>query len=254
VDALADHLGSLGGTVETGEIVNSVDDLPAARAVLFDAGPRQLDRIAGHRFPSRYRRTLQTFRHGPGVFKLDLALDGPIPWTADVCVRAGTVHVGGTLEEIAVGEAQVGEGRPPDRPFVLVAQQSLFDPSRAPEGRHTVWAYCHVPAGSATDMTEPVLTQIERFAPGFRDRILATHAMGPDDLQRYNPNYVGGDIAGGAHEGLRILAGPAIRTDPYGTPDERLFLCSASTPPGPGVHGMCGFHAAGSALRHALSG
>jgi phytoene dehydrogenase-like protein len=254
VDALAGHLRALGGSVKTGQIVNSVDDLPAARAVLFDVAPGELDRIAGHRFPSWYRRTLQGFRHGAGVFKLDLALDGSIPWSAKACSRAGTVHVGGTLEEIVAGEAQVGEGRPPERPFVLVAQQSLFDPSRAPEGRHTVWAYCHVPAGSAADMTERVLGQIERFAPGFRDRILATSVMGPDDLQRYNPNNVGGDIAGGAHEGLRILAGPALRTGPYGTPDERLFLCSASTPPGPGVHGMCGFHAAGSALRHALSG
>jgi phytoene dehydrogenase-like protein len=252
VDALAGHLRALGGTVATGQIVNSVDDLPPARAVLFDVGPRELDRVAGHRFPSSYRRTLQGFRHGAGVFKLDLTLDGPIPWTAEACSRAGTVHVGGTLEEIAAGEAQVGDGRPPDPPFVLVAQQSLFDPSRAPKGRHTAWAYCHVPAGSAADMIEPIVAQIERFAPGFRDRILATHAMGPGDLQRYNPNYIGGDIAGGAHEGLRILAGPAIRTGPYRTPAERLFLCSASTPPGPGVHGMCGFHAAGSALRHAL--
>ncbi len=247
-DALAAHVRTLGGRVETGRWVRSFDQLPAASVYLFDTSPSVLEGIAGERFPARYRRTLREFRHGPGTFKVDLALDGPVPWTADDCGRAGTVHCGGTLEAIAAAEGAVARGEHPERPFVLVAQQSLFDATRVPDGRHTVWAYCHVPAGSTVDMTERILLQIERFAPGFRDRILAVHTMGPADLERYNPSYVGGDIAGGAHDGLHVVTGPSLSPRPYATPDPAIVLCSASTPPGPGVHGMCGYHAAGVAL------
>jgi len=197
----------------------------------------------------RYRRALERFRYGPGVFKVDLVLDGAIPWRDPETARAGTVHVGGTFEEIARAEAQVTAGRVPERPFVLLAQPSLFDPSRVPEGHHTVWAYCHVPNGSPTDMTEPILRQVERFAPGFRDRIVASRSTGAAALEAYNPNDVGGDIAGGRMDLAQLFTRPAARIDPYSTPDPSVFLCSASTPPGGGVHGMCGWHAARSALR-----
>jgi phytoene dehydrogenase-like protein len=216
---------------------------------VFDVSPDQLLTIAGDRLSGRYRRALASYRHGPGAFKVDLALDGAIPWRAAELSRAGTVHVGGTLEEIARAEGAVGAGREPDRPFVLLVQPSLFDSTRAPEGRHTVWAYCHVPNRSTADMTEPILRQIERFAPGFRDRILATAATGPAELEVYNPNNVGGDIAGGRNDLGQLFTRPAWRLDPYTTPDPSIFLCSASTPPGGGVHGMCGYHAARSANR-----
>jgi phytoene dehydrogenase-like protein len=212
--------------------------------------PRQLLAIGSDRFPSGYRGALARFRYGPGVFKLDLAIDGGIPWRAPELARAGTVHVGGTLEEIARSEAEVAHGRVPDAPFVLLAQQSLFDPSRAPAGRETVWAYCHVPNGSTADMTEPILRQIERFAPGFRQRILATATTGPAELEAYDANDIGGDIAGGRMDLGQLFTRPSLRLfDPYSTPDPRIFLCSASTPPGGGVHGMSGFHAARSAER-----
>jgi phytoene dehydrogenase-like protein len=248
-DALVAELQSLGGLVETGRTVASMSELPPHRAALFDVTPRQLLAIAGERFPARYRRSLEGFRYGPGVFKLDLAIDGPIPWTAQDLLRCGTVHLGGTLEELARSESEIDAGRTPDRPFVLLAQPSLFDPSRAPEGKHTVWAYCHVPNGSAVDMTEAILGQIERFAPGFRDRILATHTTTPASLEVYNANDVGGDIAGGRFDLGQLFTRPTPRIDPYSTPDPTLFLCSASTPPGGGVHGMCGWHGARSALR-----
>ena len=248
-DALTSLLRSLGGEITTDCPVSSLDDLPSTDAVIFDLTPRQILAIAGDRFPSTYRRQLEHFRYGPGVFKLDLALDGPIPWRAEACHSAGTVHLGGTLAEIAFAEREVARGRHPDRPFVLLAQQSLFDPSRAPAGKHTVWAYCHVPNGSAVDMTERIEAQIERFAPGFRDRILARHVMSPKALQAYNANYVGGDINGGL-QGLRqFFSRPAVRINPYMTPDSRLFIGSSSTPPGGGVHGMCGYYAAQTVLR-----
>jgi len=248
-DALTSLLRSLGGEITTDCPVSSLDDLPSTDAVIFDLTPRQILAIAGDRFPSTYRRQLEHFRYGPGVFKLDLALDGPIPWRAEACHSAGTVHLGGTLAEIAFAEREVARGRHPDRPFVLLAQQSLFDPSRAPAGKHTVWAYCHVPNGSAVDMTERIEAQIERFAPGFRDRILARHVMSPNALQAYNANYVGGDINGGL-QGLRqLFSRPAVRINPYTTPDSRLFIGSSSTPPGGGVHGMCGYYAAQTVLR-----
>lgn len=248
-DALASYLRSLGGEIECGRTVESLSELRAARTVLLDVTPRQLLALAGDSLPASYRRRLGRYRYGPGVFKLDLALDGPIPWQAPGCERAGTVHLGGTLEEIAAAEAAVAEGGHPDRPYVLLAQQSLFDLDRAPAGKHTAWAYCHVPNGSQVDMAARIEAQIERFAPGFSDRILERHTFGPAELERYNANYVGGDIAGGAQELRQLFTRPVARLDPYSTPIEGTFLCSSSTPPGAGVHGMCGYYAARSALR-----
>ena len=251
-DALASYLRSLGGEIECGRPVASLEELQPARAVLLDVTPRQLVRIAGDRLPSGYRRRLERYRYGPGVFKLDLALDGPIPWQAQECARAATVHLGGTLEEIADSEAAPSRGEHAERPYVLLAQQSLFDPTRAPEGKHTAWAYCHVPNGSAVDMTERIEAQIERFAPGFHDRVLARHAWGPAELERYNANYVGGDINGGVQDLRQHFTRPVARRVPYSTPAKGVYLCSSSTPPGGGVHGMCGWWAAQAALRGAL--
>jgi phytoene dehydrogenase-like protein len=248
--AMAQELIALRGTIEVGRPIAHLDELPAHGVTLFDLTPRQVVDIAGTSLPSGFRRRLARFRYGPGVFKLDLALDGPIPWKAAELATAGTVHLGGTFEEIAASEAAVAKGRVPDAPFVLLSQPSLFDPSRAPEGRQTAWAYCHVPNGSTADMTEPILGQIERFAPGFRDRILATAATSPAELEAYNANDIGGDIAGGWNGFRQLFTRPSWRFyDPYSTPNPSIFLCSASTPPGGGVHGMCGFHAARSAAR-----
>ncbi|HET7599875.1 MAG TPA: NAD(P)/FAD-dependent oxidoreductase [Gemmatimonadales bacterium] len=256
-DALAACLTELGGEIVTGRPISSIDQLPPHRAALFDLTPRQMLAIAGQRlragFLGRcYVRQLGRFRYGPGTFKLDLALDGPIPWRDPETLRAATVHVGGSFEEIAAAEAAVAEGRIAERPFVLLAQPSLFDPSRAPEGRHTVWAYCHVPNGSAVDMTDRILAQIERFAPGFRDRILAVSRLGPADLERYNANCVGGDIGGGRPDIRQFFTRPAWRPDPYRTPDPAILICSSSSPPGAGVHGLCGWYSARSALRGVL--
>jgi len=248
-DALASHLRSLGGEIETGRRVESLGELAEAPLVLLDVTPRGLLALAGNRLPARYRRRLERYRFGPGVFKLDWALDGPIPWGAEECTRAGTVHLGATLEEIAASEAAPWRGEVAERPYVLLAQQSLFDPTRAPTGRHTAWAYCHVPNGSPVDMTERIENQVERFAPGFRERILARSALGPADLERHNENYVGGDINGGAATLSQLFTRPVARVSPYTTPLPGVFLCSASTPPGGGVHGMCGYHAARAALR-----
>lgn len=248
-DALASYVRSLGGTIETGHRVESLDRLPPTRAVLLDLTPRQIIEIAGHRLTGRYRRELAVYRYGPGVFKLDWALSGPIPWRAEECRRAGTVHIGGTLEEVAASEGAAWKGEHIDRPFVLLAQPSLFDSTRAPAGKHTAWAYCHVPNGSRTDMTDRIEMQIERFAPGFRDLILARHAMGPEAMQRHNANYIGGDITGGVADWWQLFTRPAIRINPYTTPCPGLYICSSSTPPGGGVHGMCGYFAAQAALR-----
>jgi phytoene dehydrogenase-like protein len=248
-DALASYLRSLGGEIMTGWRVESLDELPSSRLILADVTPRQLLGIVGHRLPAGYRRKLQGYRYGPGVFKLDLALDGPIPWKAESCARASTVHVGGTFEEIAAAERAVWQGKHPAKPFVLLAQQSLFDPNRSPQGKHTVWAYCHVPSGSTVDMAQRIEAQIERFAPGFRDRILARSTMSAVDMERYNPNYVGGDINGGIQDLRQVFTRPVPRLVPYSTPVKGLYLCSSSTPPGGGVHGMCGFYAARAALR-----
>ncbi|HBE28811.1 MAG TPA: FAD-dependent oxidoreductase [Ktedonobacter sp.] len=248
VDAMASYLRSLGGEIVTGMEIKSLDMLPSARVTLCDVTPHQLLRIAGSRLPSGYQRKLRSFRYGPGVFKLDLALDGPIPWKASDCTRAGTVHVGGTLPEIAAAESEVWQGKHPERPFVLVAQQSLFDATRAPAGKQTVWAYCHVPSATTFDMTERIEGQIERFAPGFRDRILARHTISPVELEQYNANYIGGDINGGVQDLWQFFTRPTIQVNPYATPCKDLYLCSSSTPPGGGVHGMCGYFAAKSAL------
>jgi phytoene dehydrogenase-like protein len=247
-DALASYLRSLGGEIEVGRHVESVDDLPETKVTMLDVTPRGLSRLAGHRLPSRYLRALRRYRYGPGVFKVDWALDGPVPWRAEGCARAGTVHLGGTLEEIAASEAAVWRGEIPQRPFVLVAQQSLFDDTRAPEGKHTLWAYCHVPHGSREDLTERIEAQIERFAPGFRELVLERSARGPAEIERDNENYVGGDINGGVQDLGQLYTRPVARLNPYATPVEGLFICSSSTPPGGGVHGMCGYHAARSAL------
>lgn len=251
-DAMAKRLAELGGTIETGRLVRSLDVVPSSRAVLFDVTPRQLVRICGDALPLGYRNRLGAFRYGPGIFKVDYALSEPVPWANADARRAGSLHLGGTLREIASGEADVAAGRHPSRPFVVVAQQSLFDPSRAPEGQHTLWTYCHVPARSTLDMTGAIEAQIERFAPGFRDVVLARHTADSSWYEAYNPNIIGGDIAGGSHAGLQLLLRPRPGVHPYKTPNPRLFLCSASTPPGGGVHGMCGLNAAQAALATTL--
>jgi len=223
--------------------------LPKARAVLFDLNPGQVVRLCGDELPSTYAKRLAAFRHGPGIFKIDWALEGPIPWRNPECGRALTVHVGGTFEEIARSEHAMAHGGIPEHPYVLVAQQSLVDSSRAPAGRHTGWAYCHVPNGSTVDMTGRIESQIERFAPGFRDRILARHTINAAQLEAYNAAMVGGDIGGGANDLLNFLFRPMPRLNPYATPNPRVFICSSATPPGAGVHGMCGYHAARTVLR-----
>jgi phytoene dehydrogenase-like protein len=251
-DAMAAYLRSLGGEIRTGFEVRSLGDLPEARALLFDVTPRQLLAICGDALPGRYTRALRRYRYGAGAFKVDYALSEPVPWTAEAARRAGTVHLGGSLPELAASEATVAAGGHPERPFVLVAQQSLVDRERAPAGRHTLWAYCHVPNGSRIDMTAAIERQIERFAPGFGDVVLERAVRGTADLEAENPNYVGGDINGGAADLRQVLARPAARITPYTTPNPRIFLCSSSTPPGGGVHGMCGYHGARAALRTAL--
>jgi phytoene dehydrogenase-like protein len=248
-DALAAHLRSLGGEIVTGQPVASLDELPPARAILLDITPRQLLRMAGARLPAGYRRQLERYRYGPGAFKIDYALAGPVPWRASECRRAGTVHLGGTLDEIAAAERMVAGGQHPPRPYVLVAQQSLFDGTRAPAGKQTLWAYCHVPNGSTVDMTAAIEAQIERFAPGFRDLVLARRIHTPADLEQYNPNYVGGDINGGMQDLRQMWTRPVPRWNPYATPLKGVYLCSSATPPGGGVHGMCGYHAAERVLR-----
>jgi len=249
MDALAGHLHALGGVIETHRPVRTLADLPDRRVTLFDVAPRALARIAASALPDAYRRRLTAFRHGPGVFKVDWALRGPIPWAARECMTAATVHLGASFEEIAASEDAAVHGRVADRPFVIVAQQSLFDTTRAPAGSHTGWAYCHVPHASALDMTERIERQIERFAPGFRDLILARRTMSPADIEMHNANMIGGDIGGGANTLAQILFRPLPRWNPYTTPNRGLFLCSSSTPPGGGVHGMCGYRAAQEALR-----
>jgi phytoene dehydrogenase-like protein len=252
-NALASYLRSLGGEILTGVRVESLQQLPQARAILFDTGPHQLSRIAATHLPAQFRRKLERFRYGPAAFKLDWALSGPIPWKAAECARAATIHLGGTLEEIAASEKACWQNQHSESPYVLVAQQSLFDSSRAPEGKHTGWAYCHVPNGSTMDMTERIEAQMERFAPGFRDRILARAVLTPADFQHYNANFIGGDITGGAMTIGQLFTRPTARLTPYATPNRAIWICSASTPPGAGVHGMCGYNAARAVLRSVLS-
>jgi len=243
-NALANYLRELGGKIETDARVENLKQLPKARAILFDTSAWEFSRIAGDQLPPRYRKKLARFRRGPGVFKIDYALSAPIPWRANECRRAGTVHVGGTMDEIATAERAVANGEHPERPFVLVAQQSLFDETRAPRGQHTLWGYCHVPNKSTVDMSERIERQIERFAPGFRDCILARHSTSTAALEKSNANLSGGDINGGAANLTQLIARPIFNATPYRTPLRGVYLCSASTPPGGGVHGMCGYHAA----------
>jgi len=249
-DALASYLASLGGEIVTGTPVESLDQLPRSRMVVCDVTPRQLLKIAKGRLPEGFCRELGRYQYGPGICKLDWALNGPIPWTADACKRAGTVHIGGTLEEIEVSESAAWNGQLPENPFVLLAQPTIFDPTRAPEGKHTAWAYCHVPNGSGFDMTERIENQIERYAPGFRSQILKRSVMLCNDLELRNPNLVGGDIGGGALILSQFFLRPTWRR--YRTPAKGLYLCSSSTPPGGGVHGLCGQLAALTALRDQL--
>jgi phytoene dehydrogenase-like protein len=248
-DALVGVLEALGGRVECDRRIVSLAELPSADAVLLDLTPRQVLAVVGDAVPNRYRRALNGYRYGPGVFKLDLALDGHIPWTNADCARAATVHVGGTLEEITAAESDVQAGRHPERPFVLLSQQSLFDPSRAPDGIQAVWAYCHVPNGSTVDMADRIERQIERFAPGFRDRIIARHAMNTAAVEAHGANYIGGDINGGIADLRQFVRRPTLGLHPWKTPIDGVYLCSSSTPPGGGVHGMCGWHAAREAIR-----
>ena len=248
-DSLASYLGSLGGTIECGHGITSLKEIPPSRVVLFDLSPKQLSSIAGDELPHRYRRALGRFRYGPGVFKIDWALDAPIPWKAAECSRTACLHLGGTLEEIALSETETNSGRHPERPWVIIGQQSLVDPTRAPAGKHTAWGYCHVPSGSDVDMTSIVEDQLERFAPGFRDVVLARATKTAVQMEEHNANYVGGDISSGAATLRQIIARPVLRWSPHATPNPTFFLCSQSTPPGPGVHGMCGYFAARAALR-----
>lgn len=247
--ALASYFISLGGRIETGFYVKSLKELPSSKAVLFDVTPRQLLTIAGHKFSSIYKWQLERYRYGMGVFKIDWALEGQIPFTAEECRNAGTIHIGNTIEEIEQGEQIVSSGEIPEKPFVLLAQQSVFDSSRAPQGKHTAWGYCHVPNGSKIDMTEAIEKQVERFAPGFRERILARHVFNTEQMEEYNPNYIGGDINGGIMDIGQVFTRPVISISPYKTSAKGLYICSSSTPPGGGVHGMCGYHAAKKALR-----
>ena len=248
-NALASYFVSLGGTIETNFYVRSLNQLPSAEALLFDVTPKQLLKIAGHKFSSLYKWQLQRYRYGMGVFKVDWALDAPIPFTAQKCRQAGTVHLGNTLEEIEASEELTSQGKHPEKPFVLLTQPSLFDASRAPNGKHTAWAYCHVPNGSSFDMTERIEKQVERFAPGFKERILARRVMNTVQMEEYNPNYIGGDINGGIINASQLFTRPALRLSPYKTSSKGIYICSSSTPPGGGVHGMCGYHAAKKTLK-----
>ena len=248
-NAMAAYFKHLGGTIQKGQWIQSVDELPQARALVFDVTPVQLLKIAGHRFTSFYRSQLQRYRYGMGVFKLDWALSGPIPFLSEQCRKAATVHIGGTFEEIALSESNASSGKMADQPFVLLAQQSLFDVSRAPDGQHTAWGYCHVPNGSAADMTDIIEQQVERFAPGFKKLILARHSMNAQQMETYNPNYIGGDINGGIIDIRQLYTRPSLSLTPYRTSDKQIYICSSSTPPGGGVHGMCGYHAAQTILK-----
>lgn len=247
-DALSAYFTSLGGRIETGFYVKSLSQLPSSKLIMFDVTPKQLLEIAGHRFSRSYQWQLRKFRYGMGVFKVDWALDAPIPFTAADARRAGTLHLGNTIEEIQASEDAAYKGRHVQRPFVLLSQPSLFDYHRAPAGKHTAWAYCHVPGGSTVDMKDAIENQVERFAPGFKDRILASHTFNTEQLQAYNPNYIGGDIGGGVMDIRQLFNRPALFS-PYRTGVKGIYICSSSTPPGGGVHGMCGFHAANRALK-----
>jgi len=248
-NALASYFVSLGGKIETNTYVTSLDQLPSAHALLFDITPKQLLQIAGHKFSSIYKWQLERYRYGMGVYKIDWALDEVIPFTSDGCRKAGTIHLGNTLNEIRDAEQQTWNGKHPDKPYALLAQQSIFDSTRAPKGKQTAWAYCHVPNGSKHNMTEAIEKQVERYAPGFRDIILAKHTMDAMEMEEYNPNYIGGDINGGVIDIGQLFTRPVLRYSPYKTSEKGMYICSSSTPPGGGVHGMCGYYAAKKALK-----
>jgi phytoene dehydrogenase-like protein len=248
-NALASFFLSIGGKIETNFYVKSLAQLPSTNAVLFDVTPRQLLAIAGNKFSSLYKWQLEHYRYGMGVFKIDWALDAPIPFAAGDCRHAGTVHLGNTFKEIEHGEQEIWDGRHAEKPFVLLSQPSIFDNSRAPKNKHTAWAYCHVPTGSRKDMTAIIENQVERFAPGFKETILAKHTMDTMQMEAYNPNYIGGDINGGSIDIGQLFTRPALRFSPYKTSAKGIYICSSSTPPGGGVHGMCGYNAAKKALK-----
>ena len=247
--SMAAYFQTLGGEIETDSTITSLAEIPTSKVIFFNTTPAQLLDIGGDLVPGKYADKVKKFEYGAGVFKIDLALDGPIPWRDEACRKAGTVHVGGTIDEIMTSENCLKDGSHPEKPYVLVAQQSLFDDTRAPEGRHTCWAYCHVPNGSTKDMTEPILRQIERFAPGFRDLIIGQHTMNTRAIQSYNSNYIGGDINGGKQDITQLFTRPAGLFNPYHVPGTNMYISSSSTPPGGGVHGMCGYHAAKAALK-----
>jgi phytoene dehydrogenase-like protein len=251
-NALASYLKSLGGEIVVGERIESLDSLPSSRAVLCDVTPRQFLRLAGAKTPAFYKWRLSRYRYGPGVFKMDWALNTPVPWRATPCANAGTIHLGGTMAEISFSERETWAGRAPEKPYVLVVQPTVFDPTRAPDGHHTLWAYCHVPHGSTIDMQGRIEAQIERYAPGFRDCVIGRSALNPADMERRNANLVGGDIAGGAADLAQFIARPILSVHPYATAVDGVYLCSSSTPPGVGVHGMCGHYAARAVLRREL--
>jgi phytoene dehydrogenase-like protein len=248
-DALAAYFKSIGGQIETGTFIRSLEQLPSAKAILFDVTPKQLLQIAGHKLSSLYQWQLERYRYGMGVFKVDWALDGPVPFTNQSCRRAGTIHLGSTLQEISASEYDAWHGKHSEKPFVLLAQQSLFDITRAPAGKHILWGYCHVPNGSKKDMTDIIENQVERYAPGFKERILARHTMDTRQMEDYNPNYIGGDINGGVIDIGQLFTRPALRWSPYKTSAKGMYICSSSTPPGGGVHGMCGYWAAKRAFK-----
>jgi len=248
-NALGGYFESIGGKIETGRYIKSLKELPSAKAILFDVSPKQLLDIAGESFSGFYSRQLKNYRYGAGVFKVDWALEGPVPFTAPECREAGTVHIGGFIADIVHSEKEASGGRVTEKPFVLLAQQSLFDAGRAPEGKQTLWGYCHVPNGSILDRTEAIENQVERFAPGFKDRIIARHTFNTAQIESYNPNYIGGDINGGILDIWQLYTRPALKLSPYNTSAKGLYICSASTPPGGGVHGMCGYNAGKKALK-----
>jgi phytoene dehydrogenase-like protein len=248
-NALASYLVSLGGEIRCGWEITAIDELPQAKSYLFDTAPKGLLQIAGHRMPEGYRSQLENFRYNQGVFKVDWALSEPVPWTAEVCRRTATLHLGGTMEEIVASEADVWEGKLPTNPYMLVAQQSVVDSTRAPAGKHTLWGYCHAPAGSTADLTDVIERQIERFAPGFRDTIIARATRNSVEMEHYNPNYVGGDINAGVQDLMQQYTRPSLSITPYRTGIDNVYICSSSTPPGGGVHGLCGYFAAQAVLR-----
>ncbi|MEM7011827.1 MAG: NAD(P)/FAD-dependent oxidoreductase [Verrucomicrobiota bacterium] len=248
-NAMVSYFEKLGGEVVCDHRVDSIEDLPKAKAYIFDTSPAAMSKICGERLPSSYRNHLKRYRYGPGIFKVDWALNDPIPWINEDCRGAGTVHVGGTFDEVAAAESDAWNGRHSERPFLILSQPTVFDPTRAPEGKHTAWAYCHVPNGSTEDMLDRIESQIERYAPGFRDCILAANTMSTEDMASYNANNVGGDVVGGIADWRQLYTRPAVRWNPYSTPAKDIYICSASTPPGAGVHGMCGYHTAESAMR-----